>query len=73
MNEGLTEGDRDCEGPRLGVLVLANVEMKEGCSDGVLVVCRRDGKAIIVGVLVGRRLVGMFVGRDDLEGLSVLV
>lgn len=47
MNEGVTEGDRDCEGKKLGVLVAANVEMKEGCSDGVLVLCRRDGEIVI--------------------------
>lgn len=69
MNDGITEGDRECEGQRLGVLVAANVEMTEGCSDGVLVLCRRDGEAIIVGGRVGRRL----VGRNILEGLSVLV
>lgn len=72
-NVGIIEGDRDCDGLRLGAMLLADVEMEDGRIDGFLVVCRRDGTAVIVGAILGRRLVGMVVGRDDLEGLSVVV
>ncbi len=70
---GIREGDRegDCDGRRLGVSLLADVEMEEGRIDGDLVVCRRDGTAVIVGGILGRRVVGMIDGRGDLEGLCV--
>ncbi len=55
----------------LGRLVLAPVEKKEGRRDGFLVVCCRT--PVIVGEILGSRLVGMVIGRDDLEGLNVVV
>ncbi len=67
---GIREGDRDCDGRRLGVSLLADVEMEEGRIDGFLVVCRRDGTAVIVGKMLGRRVVGTVVGRDDLSELG---
>ena len=72
---GIKEGDRegDCDGRRLGVSLLADVEMEEGRIDGFILVCRRDGTAVIVGEILGRRLVGAIVGRDDLDGLNVVV
>lgn len=58
---GGIEGDRDCDGRRLGALLLVVVEIKEGRTEGVLVV--------VVGERLGRRLVGIIVRREDLEGL----
>ncbi len=57
----------------LGRLVLAPVEKKEGRRDGFLVACCRDETPVIVGEILGSRLVGIVIGRDYLEGLNVVV